>query len=94
MKFYETVTETKEVVKLVKTTCDICGREKWDYFAWEGNASSIDNTTIEMEHGHRYPECGQKETTTFDICTRCFKSQIIPFLAQWKAEPQVKETDW
>jgi hypothetical protein len=98
MKEYKDVIETEVVTKLVKTTCDICGLVKKHPDVWEGADGAIDSTTIKMERGYHYrdsyPEQGSKETTSFDICSACFETELIPWMAKWEAKPQIEESNW
>lgn len=76
MEHYDEVTEIKR--RLVKTTCDICGKD----IEWENTESYMDKSVcIEYRHGMAWP--GEPDYDTFepDICSYCFREKIYPLIA-------------
>ena len=89
MKHIETVqvpATTKEVT--YKTTCDLCGEEiKRGFFGAE---------EVEVRHrtGHSYPDGGNGDETSVDMCGRCFTTKLVPWLQSIGVEPTTREWDW
>lgn len=75
---------TREVVDSVH--CDLCGREIMDF------GGNFDEIKIERSVGYRYPDCGNSETTSYDVCPACFESEIVPIFGDTK--PNSEECHW
>ena len=54
-----------------------------------GNAFAV---TIEMKAGDHNLDGGSGETTSFDLCPRCFESRLQPWLESQGAEALIE--DW
>jgi len=87
-----TRTEIREVEVTIRetVTCDICGegvrKGRYSYDTFEGECT--------MSVGHSFPECGSRETTRVDICEKCFREKLIPWLQGEGAKVQVAKVDW
>ena len=82
---------TREVV--IATVCDLCSRkEKGD--GWETSLFGIEDVEISYESGDRYPEGGSSEVISYDICPKCFKNKLMPWLESQGAKHKKKERDW
>lgn len=93
MKTFKTITRDSEVID--KVTCDLCGVICYGGYDWDtkdSNAYSIEQTTIEYRKGTSYPECRFGETTTIDICPKCFIEKLIPWMKSQGCEPTI--TEW
>ncbi|OQA53658.1 MAG: hypothetical protein BWY45_02928 [Euryarchaeota archaeon ADurb.Bin294] len=78
MDYYETVIEPKQ--KLIKTTCDICGKDiDWEE---EGESYMVRNLSIEYQHGMAWPDDPTYDTFEPDICSKCFRDKIYPKIAE------------
>lgn len=64
------------------TVCDMCGDLLKDHGAWQR-----EEVTIEASEGTVYPEGGSLTITSIDLCLKCFKEKVIPFLQQNGATP-------
>lgn len=73
MKQYVTKQITRDV--LVKTTCDICGKDIVNKDIYKRNEASITHKKSE-----EYPESQFGETIDIDICGDCFSEKVFPFL--------------
>ena len=82
MRTYTTVAipaRTEEQVN--KISCDLCGTRIYPY------SNEVDLATVKLEIGYRYAEGGEGTTTEYDICSECFKTQLVPFLEGRGAKP-------
>jgi hypothetical protein len=95
MKHKETKTITREEIRIVKTTCDICGAEQYKSDRWPHKSFKFDDTTFEHSYGTNYPEGGDSNTLRLDICPTCTVDKIVPFLEQLaKKSFTYEESDW
>ena len=87
MKIVETPSTVREVVDY--TTCDLCRQR----IAEEG---SFEINEIEVSHktGCRYPDNGEEEEVSVDLCGPCFDTKLIPWLQSQGAVPQISKRDW
>lgn len=96
MRTEEKVMETKEVVK-EKVFCDLCGvaakHGQWDYADWDWSDTEI-SVKIKYEAGSGYDGSGYGEKVVVDICPKCFKEVLIPFLIEKGVAINLKETDF
>lgn len=79
MKHYKEVIVPEHVtLEHVITTCDICGEDI--YAEKKGNISTVRDVKIRYEHGEVYPD----DTNLFyfkpDICSKCFREKIYPYI--------------
>jgi len=86
MKYTRRVTSTRDVVD--RTTCDLCGDTIVEA------AYQVNETTIERRLGTSYPESGEVETVSVDMCVACFDSKLVPWLKSQGATPLVTEFDF
>lgn len=95
MRTYEIKTETVERTTLVKTTCDLCGKEATrgggESSFYEVNETEVE-VTVRQKDGRSYPDNGSGTKVNFDICPDCFKNKLIPFLESQGAK--VERTEW
>lgn len=94
MKEYIEVTRTvkRTVLNLVK--CDICGISTTDEGNWFGRTLGIEEVSISYRKGENYSDGGSFVKTTFELCPKCFKEELLPFLAKQGAFPTVTEVDY
>ena len=101
MKTYKETVETKEVktVKLISKTCDMCGfaaarEDHWD----DSSRYNINNTNVDVrvkcEQGNGWPEGGSKTVYSIDLCPKCFKKELIPWLESKGVAVTEKDVDW
>ena len=100
MKVFETYIEpakpAKEMKRLVKRACDICGLEGTDN--WDGGWYEVNDTEISMKIkyrvGENYPEARFGEECEVDLCPKCFKEKLLPWLKTQGAEIKIRDYDW
>lgn len=80
-----------EYNKIVSVTCDIC-KQEFDDDDWNKGAYEVLETNVSMKTGYLYPEGGNGDEITFDICPYCFKNKLIPALKELGAHPT--ESKW
>jgi hypothetical protein len=73
MKHYITKQITTE--RLIKTTCDICGKDVENKHIYQRDEASIKHTKSE-----EYPEAQFGKTIEIDICGDCFSDKVFPFI--------------
>jgi len=85
--------EMVERERVVSMVCEICGEQsigsEWD---GEGDDRSFGVVDIECKTGVRYPDGGYGEKCEVDICPKCFKGKLVPWLESQGAT--VKWEDW
>ena len=87
MRTYNTITiPARDIQRLVKSFCDLCKKEIVE------EMYDINDATVEKVIGSSYPDCGEKETTSYDVCMDCFDTVIVPLFGGVK--PTVEEYDW
>jgi hypothetical protein len=94
--------ETKKEVRTVedevitKCTCDICGQESVQPFDDPDQWGRFASSSVEMTEGTSYgSDGGSTVTTRFDICPKCFKEELIPYISRRRnIEPEKIEKDW
>lgn len=70
--------------RLVKLTCDLCGRAAPhpSGATWESSYYDTDEVTVEVRHkkGVAYPEIHHGINRSFDLCPQCFEEKLIPWM--------------
>ena len=92
----EKTTTTHDV--LIETKCDLCGVVA-KYGDWSSSVYEISDAkvavTIMQKEGSNYGHDGGEETLLIvDICPKCFKEVLIPFLREKGAKIRKEELDW
>lgn len=89
MKHYKTVT-IPEYTKNVedKVTCDLCGAKIVEK-TYEEN-----EVTIKHRYGSNYPEGGHGKEVEVDMCDKCFKSKLMPWLSSQGVQLIERNWDW
>lgn len=96
----EKVSVTREEIKIVEQTCDLCGRKakRPGYHQWLGAYYDISETEIcvKIRHkeGEAYPDGGSGKEITIDMCPYCFKDKLVPWLRSQGAEIKYEEWEW
>lgn len=81
------VTRIEEYV--VKTTCDLCGKEIKE------SMYEINEVTIECRKGSSYPDGGDSESKIVDMCSDCFEVGLLSWLKEkYNVEPRTEQRDW
>jgi len=88
--------ETREYV--VKRSCDICNLVS-DSADWPCTSNyAINETeisiTIRHKDGSNYPDGGNGTETQIDLCPKCFKDKLIPWLQSQGASISIEDWDW
>lgn len=83
--------------RVVKVVCDLC-KVEGNHGSWQNSWYEINDTTIKMEitqkEGNNYPEGGNSTEVVIDLCPKCFKNRLIPWLQSQGAEIKSLEYDW
>lgn len=90
------LTITKEVIpekvwEKEHTTCDLCGNPSGDD---ENKSYTVQEASIRMEEGFRYPGGSTIEATIADCCTSCFREKVIPALEAIGLRFRKKDMGW
>lgn len=94
MKHFKKIEEIKTINKLEKITCDICGQE---FKPEVGDKEGITYDLVEFSHtkGYVYESYGDfydgRANLELDICGKCFKEKIKPFLRSLGVNLQYKD---
>lgn len=71
-----------EIEELVGVTCDFCGAK--GKHEWNSSSYTTDETEISVEishnQGENYPSGRIGDKFTCDMCPRCFRDKLVPFL--------------
>jgi len=98
MKIYEEriIPAHKEEV-CIKRKCDLCGIEsKWSEWGAGCYEVAESNVTVEVtcKTGESYPEGGSGTEFEVDICPKCFKEKLVPWLRSQGAKVDGEEWGW
>ena len=81
----------------VKRKCDLCGAEakggEWPHEDFHLNETTI---KIEMTHteGSCFPEGGMGAACEVDLCPKCFRHRLVPWLNAEGASLDYVDWDW
>lgn len=85
----------KEIMTLCK--CDICGLEakscNWDASIYESKETEI-SVTCSLNEGTTYPDGGWGEMFQIDICPKCFKEKLIPWIESHGSKVKPKQWEY
>jgi hypothetical protein len=99
MRHFETKTITSQIREMTRQTCDLCGAEakKPDYL-WSGGTYDVNETEVSViirqREGEAYPEGGSGTEYRIDMCPKCFKEKLVPWLRSQGAQVNEKDWDW
>jgi len=92
---YETKSKCINQDYLIEISCDLCGRkaknENWDASSYEINETEIE-VTVRYKNGSVHPGGGWGTNLIVDICPKCFKDELIPFLES--KGTKIEEREW
>lgn len=95
MRKYETVTKQVETRVLSEITCDICGAigksGGWESSLWGVNETDV-SVSVRQKEGTAYPESGSGTEYNLDICPKCFKEKLVPWVRSFGGV--VDEVEW
>lgn len=74
--------------------CEICKARTADEENWGGKNFGVDEVTITLEKGKRYPEGGSITTTIIDLCPDCFRTKLLPWLQSQGGQSREREVDF
>ena len=94
MKYTETKPETIERERVVATECDLCHTKKTGDGWWGENAYDVAETQVSCRWGSNYPEGGWGSEIEVDICLKCFKQRVVPWLKEQGVAVVEKEWEW
>lgn len=96
MIIYETKIEPKEIKKFINKKCDLCKSittDIWKWHGWPKEGYGSAQTELTMEWGSFDPDgggCGKR--IEIDICPKCFKEKLVPWLEEQGCE--IREEKW
>ena len=101
MKQYEKrISEPREYDYLICRTCDLCGLKsnRASESEWNGFSYGVDETQVEIvvrqKEGSNYPEGGSGTKYDVDLCPKCFKEKLVPWLISQGARIKEEVWDW
>lgn len=84
MRRYERKEVSRKETHLVEQRCDLCGAIAKDFDSWSGGSYVVDETeirvTVKQKEGDSYPEGGSGTEFNIDLCPKCFKERLVPWL--------------
>ena len=94
---FETTTKKVTQTHLVETNCDLCGATAksgdWESSTYEVNEVEVE-VIVRTKQGENYPEGGSGTKIEVDLCPKCFKNILVPFLQSKGAKVEVETWDW
>lgn len=82
---------------LLDVSCDLCGYKAKDH-NWNSSSYTINETEIKItmyqKDGESYPEGGCGTEYNVDICPKCFKDKLIPWLESQGCKAKIIEWDY
>jgi uncharacterized protein (DUF2225 family) len=95
MRRYGKKKETVERDVLEEVRCDLCGalakHNKWSQGFYEVNETDI-SVTVKQREGSSYPEGSMGTEYDIDLCPKCFKERLVPWLVSQGAN--IEQKDW
>ena len=89
MKHYKKIPKhVEERQYLTHATCDICNSQL------ERGSYELEEININYKVGTNYPEGGSGEECSVDLCGKCFKEKLIPFLESNGVDAKFTEWSW
>jgi len=85
-----TYTTEREVV--LKTACDICGKDIYDCLPEKRrNWYDVCDVTISRDEGENFGNDGMNtELCEYDVCVKCFNEKLAPFIESFHcAKPTI-----
>lgn len=95
MTHYTTETiPAREYKRATHITCDFCGTASQQADGWGKHSHDIDEITLSRRKGSNWPDGGDTETTSADLCPACFSDRLLPWLAAQGVKLAVESHDW
>lgn len=95
MKVYKEIAiPAKKQMQVTHKVCDICGekgKNNWNGADYNVNETEI-NVTIKQKEGFECSDGGSGTEYDIDLCPKCFKNKLIPWLRSQGAH--IQETEW
>lgn len=98
MKIYkEKKIPAKAVIECIGRKCDLCGKMGLD--GWNGGSLHVENETeinitIKQREGWSCSDGGSGTEYEIDMCPKCFKDRLIPWLKSEGAQIDEKKWEW
>ena len=96
MRHYEDVAIPAKIGrKLIKITCDLCGAEAKKGF-WESSSYTVADVVVNVRQrdGESFPEGGSGTEYEVDMCPKCFKDKLIPWLESQGCKAERTQWEW
>jgi hypothetical protein len=89
MKHYKTVTIPEYTKKVEdRVTCDLCGDDIVE------KHHEVNEVTVSYRYGESYPEEGWGQEVKVDMCGKCFKLKLMPWLSSQGVQLIEREWEW
>ena len=80
-------------------TCDLCGTTTadsgWGEHRERNSYGAITNDVeVKWRHSYGYSDGGGGTEYVFDICPKCFKERLIPWVVSQGGKPTINDLDW
>lgn len=91
----QVVIPEKKIDREKETICDICGAKTSNDGNWLDDGFEFEKTRVRLKRGWTSREGGDWNEIEYDICPKCFKEKLIPFIKSLSGkEPRESEHDW
>jgi hypothetical protein len=94
MKIYETKEVRRKESRLAKMVCDLCGASTPYDDSWTTHNYHVQETEVYFKEGEQYPESGSGVEYRVDICPKCFKEKLIPWLVSQGCTAEMERWEW
>jgi len=72
--------------------CELCEATTMNEDDWGESGYDVLETKVSIEEGKRYPNDGWGVETIVDICPKCFKEKLLPWLISQGAK--IRKEEW
>ena len=94
MKKYEKFKVSRTEEKLAGMFCDLCGAKTAYDDNWASGIYNIQETEVYLKEGEQYPGSGYGMEYRADICPKCFKEKLIPWLKSQGCKAEMEEWNY
>lgn len=84
----------KEVERLDKITCELCGAETRREDYWLDIEHNTNKTEVSMSIGNNWPVGGSGREVIVDICPDCFRGKLLVWVRSQGGQERGREWDY